>query len=367
MKKIFIAISIAVTMILSSIGVQAVENQSYKGIKNYQSLYKNCNFYDVKNHWAGKSIYKMSILSVIRGEGNNKFYPDRNITKEEALSLLVRLGGLEGEAQKLGENQNDWSQGYIKLAQSKNIIGKEDVKNINELSEREKEKIEENIMKKIDAYAKNDNITEEELENIEKRLREDLEKDYTWRGYATREEIAIWVANLIRLEPIRGQKQQLIYTLKDYKDIKVEDVPIIESVLQKGFMKGNDKGYFNPKKTITRAEMAVVLDNISEKIFKDRGYKLESGFVENVEKYVTPEKDNVSMEIEGVGNYIITLRDEEDQYIKINSKQSSEGDTSGGFIVYKEGHIGYPSMIKENDYINCWINPKNEVIYTEID
>lgn len=354
----------------------------YEGVNNYESLYKNCSFSDLGNHWARKPIIKMSTLSVIRGMGNHKFYPNSKITKEEAIILLVRLMGLEDDSQIIGEklikeidtgkykflsSQDHWVDGYIKVAQSKNIITKKETNEILKLSDIQKESIEDKVGKKMLDYAQDENLTEAQGKNIENSIRQNLERDYTWRKAANREEIALWVGRMLELEPINGEGQQSIYTLRDWKSIRTESIPIIEAVLQKGIMKGNTKGYFRPKDGLTRGEMAAILDKASQKILEKRGYKIIAGTVENIESYVTSEQDIVSTKFIGVKNNVFTISNEDNSYSTITAKESSLDTFDSGFLVYKYGYLRLPKDIRESDYVKYFIDDKGRVIFVEVE
>ncbi|TCO78756.1 S-layer homology domain-containing protein [Marinisporobacter balticus] len=354
----------------------------YEGVSNYESLYKNCSFSDLGNHWAKKPIIKMSALSVIRGMGNNKFYPNATLTKEQAIILLVRFMGLEDEAQVIGQklmkeidtgkyqfasSQDHWVEGYIKIAQSKNIITKKEIDKIVELSDKQKDLIEDKVGEKILAYAQDEDLTEAQVKNIENSIRKNLERDYTWKQGRNREEIALWIGRVLELEPINGEEQQMIYTMKDWKNIETSAIPVIEAVLQKGIMKGNTKGYFRPQASIARGEMAALLDKASENMLKKRGYKIISGTVENVENYVTTEQDIVSTKFIGVENRVITVNNEDDSYSTIIAKKSSCKEFNKGFLVYKYGYLGLPRDIETDDYVKYFINNQGEIIYVEVE
>ncbi|QXM06759.1 S-layer homology domain-containing protein [Crassaminicella indica] len=386
MKQKFFLISIIMTLLLtpllSTYDISYGLGQPFDGIDNYQALYENSSFTDIKTHWARKSIIKMGALSVIRGMGNHRFYPNHAVTKEEALILIVRLMGLEKQAQIIGEKlmkemdtgayrlkvpQDDWLEGYIKVAQSKNIITRAEAKKILELTDEQKDKIEEKLAQKMLVYDQNQNLTNEQIENIEKSIRKNLERSYTWGQAANREEIALWVGRMLKITPINGDIQQRIYTMKDWKSIKTTSIPIIEAILQKGIMTKNSKGYFRPKDTVTRGQMAIILDKASEEILKVRGYKILSGTVEDIEKYVASEKDSITAELYGVENIIFTIHNDDGSYIEITSQKSTNKTLNKGFLVYKYGALGLPKDIQAGDYIKYFINDKGKVVFVEVE
>ncbi|MCT4607137.1 MAG: S-layer homology domain-containing protein [Marinisporobacter sp.] len=386
MRKKFLLVPVIImlllTPLLSTYGVSHALGQSYEGVKNYEALYENSYFTDINNHFARKSIIKMSALSVLRGMGKHKFYPDYKVTKEQAIVFIVRLMGLEEEAQIVGEKlmkeidtgayqfkspQDDWIEGYIKVAQSKNIITREEAKKIVELSDEQKDQIEEKLAEKMLVYDKKKNLTEEQLKNIENSIRENLERSYTWKQAANREEVALWIAKMLEIEPIHGKPQQKIYTIKDWKSIKTTDIPMIEAIVQKGIMNKNSKGYFRPKDSVTRGQIAVILDKASGEILKKQGYKKLSGTVEEVESYVTSEQNGRSMDLYGVENSTFTINNDDGSYTELVANKSDIRDLNKGFLVYKNGMLGLPKNIAAYDYIKYFMNNEGKVVFVEVE
>ena len=64
----------------------------------YSVIYNEVKFSDVQNHWAAADINEMGSRLVISGVGNNKFEPERNITRAEFASIIVRALGLKPES-----------------------------------------------------------------------------------------------------------------------------------------------------------------------------------------------------------------------------------------------------------------------------
>ena len=100
-----------------------------------------------------------------------------------------------------------------------------------------------------------------------------------WQAYATREEVAVWFANALRLSPIYGPEQQYLYNLRDWQSIAVPNQPLIEAVLREGIMQGDNRGYFNPGSRLRRSEMAVMLDAVADRFYNLRDLYAYSGQV----------------------------------------------------------------------------------------
>lgn len=376
MRKI-ISKLIVVTLILALIPItsaqQEVTGESYYGIATYRDTYENINFTDINNHWSKKSILKMSALSIIKGMGEG-FYPDNNLTRDQAIALLVRLMGLETEAQKAGEetiNNNDtgdyvilghddyWARGYIQVAQNQNILTQEEIDKIKTLTPEQEDDIEYTVEEQYEGYLDNENLTADQLDAIFQELQERIENRYSWQRPVNREQVAVWVYRVLKLQPIYGKNQHKIYTLNDYDKLDTKNIPAIEAILQKGIMNGDDRGNFNPNSPMTRGEMAKLLDNIHEGFLLDRGYKIGTGIVNKID---TTTKYKEGEEIE---ERVITISNEDNTLTNIIVEHSTKPLNNKGFVGLKNNDIVFPDGIDVQDYVRYFIDTENRVILLE--
>ncbi|SHH32033.1 S-layer homology domain-containing protein [Tepidibacter thalassicus] len=85
-------------------------------------------FEDVSySYWASKEIEIAKKYNIIQGKGNNMFYPDEVITREEMAAMLYRI--LKGEDISYNKvrvfkdvSSNDWSYGYIMAMNEQGIF-----------------------------------------------------------------------------------------------------------------------------------------------------------------------------------------------------------------------------------------------------
>ncbi len=373
MKKtisIILIISVMFTSFSPSLCAEQTD-VSYEGINVYKSLYDNINFTDIKDHWAKESIYLMSALSIIRGMGNNKFGPEDMLTRKQALALLIRMLGLEENAQKVAMDsvknldtggykifsQSDYfTKGYIDTSLSNNIIIQEELDEINNLTQEEQDKVLAQIEKAMEKYESNTDLSSKQLDNIETLYTQKIENNFAWDVPAKREEVGVWVARVLSLEPINGSAQQMIYTLKDLEDINIKNIPIIEALMQNGIMQGSE-GYFRPKETIKRAEMAKLLQNISEELFINRGYKIYSGIVEDISE------ENQQQDGNNIIEKTFRLKNDNGEIVEIRVCDSDNITNDKGFIIFKQDKLALPSDININDYIKYYIDPDGNVVF----
>lgn len=172
--------------------------------------------------WAQKSIEKMGAMGILSGIGNNKFMPKNNVTQAEAIAMVLKLTGYQKEAEAI-KTQPDyfkgqcdsWSYGYLQLALDKGIIIPEEDGNFNP------------------------------------------------RTPAKRYEIAKYVVRALgkRDEALANMNAALNY--KDAASIPKNAVGYVYVISNMGIMQGANN-QFQPNKSITRAEMAVILDKAED-------------------------------------------------------------------------------------------------------
>lgn len=377
MKKIISKLLI-ITMIIALIPVVSAQEPSggetYYGISTYRDLYQNINFSDIDGHWAKDSILRMSALSIIKGMGK-EFSPNDPLTRDQAIALFIRLMGLEEEAQKLGEetivnedtgghiilrHYDYWAKGYIQEAQNRNILAQEEISYITTLSPEDQNEAEYEIEEAYDFYLDDEDLSYEQLDAIRQELEQRIMSKYSWRKPVDREQVAVWVYRVLNLNPVYGENQHKIYSLKDYEKIETKNVPAIEAVLQKGIMSGDSQGFFNPSSSMTRGEMAKLLDNIYEEFLLNQGYKIGTGVVEKVQ---TSKKSQDGEEIEET---IVTINTDDKALVNIITEKSDNPIYDKGFIGLKDNYPVLPQEIENHDYVKYYISPENEAVFVEV-
>lgn len=82
--------------------VEQIEGQYYARIKSltnsdYAVIWNTVEYGDTISHWASESIHNMGSRLIVNGVGENRFAPDRDITRAEFASIVVRALGLKLE------------------------------------------------------------------------------------------------------------------------------------------------------------------------------------------------------------------------------------------------------------------------------
>lgn len=80
---------------------------------------------DIKGHWAQANIEKMTLAGIVSGYANNAFYPNRSITRAEAVTVITNAFNLSESVNTLSfadVKADHWAYNYIALAVEAGII-----------------------------------------------------------------------------------------------------------------------------------------------------------------------------------------------------------------------------------------------------
>lgn len=174
--------------------------------------------------WAQEEIEFMAQKGVIKGIGGGKFVPNRSAKEIEVIIMLLRLineeEGLDMEADLPddyeGGEYDEWMIPYITLAEEEGILTMEGLKKINPNSAASREEVAMYIMMALDAF---------ELETN---------------------------------DDIEGDLEELF---EDADNVDQEYLEYVHRIRMSNLMIGFN-GKFQPKKAITRAELAVLMNRI---------------------------------------------------------------------------------------------------------
>jgi len=301
-----LAVLLALTFLVTGGPPVAQGAETYSGVSYCDSLLKNASYQDVSGHWAQPSIYRVTALGIVRGEGS-KFRPNNTASREDVLGMLIRLAGLEGEAQRINVDptqetgyQNYWGANYVALAQAMGIITDEERRNTN------------------------------------------------WRAAATREETAYWMARILNYLPVYGQAQQAIYRFDDWKSFSRSRLPYCEAIIAAQIMTGTGNNFY-PQKAITRAELAAVIDKACQVYLTTKGYKTLQGTVGNSSFITGPSVER---------NYYQVVQDDGQSFFMVV-------DSERDFLVYKNRTLGKSGFLNTGDSVKVLVGPQNEILLVE--
>ncbi|KAB3534756.1 S-layer homology domain-containing protein [Alkaliphilus pronyensis] len=358
----FLILLILIAQVLPAIAINDFTSHPvYEGVDNAATQYENLLFTDIENHWGKEAILDAGAQALMRG-GNRLFNPDEDLTYMEALTVLVRAIGLEGEAQEHAETQalpnvqdfivlsvvDEWSRGYLQLAMQNNIVTNQEVNEITNLTPQQADNIQNQVEQRLDAYG--EDITQQERAALERQINQQLELNQ-WNSPISRQEIAMWLARVLQLEPIYGDKMVKVYNFNDWQKIDTEKIAYIEAVLQEDIMSGSENR-FKPNGNLTRAQLAQIMLNVNDQLLETRGITKLEGTVTKIDD-VTQQGKNLK---------IITVENIDGSYNII----SLQPDTGKDLIIQKNSQLQLSNGLYEWDRIQYFINDDDKVFYAKV-
>ncbi len=176
-------------------------------------------FADIDGHWARESIERLYKLGVLNGTGDNKYEPERAVTKAEFTAVLMRTFEVSGnnECNFTDVSEKDWFYSEVAKAASAGVISGFDGK----------------------------------FNPYDVVLREQAAKIITELYY-------------IQIPPLTKAAPSA-----DFKDMDLVSpwaVEYVNACVKYELMNGVSEEYFAPQENITRAQMAVIVKRLVDKI-----------------------------------------------------------------------------------------------------
>lgn len=220
MKKVLVIVLTGMFLVSALAPAALADSRGHEKKEHKVKWEQNLKIKDVKGHWAESVLLEMNAKGFVKGYQDDTFKPSNVVSNLEAVVMLVRSMGLEDEAKEAELTVNvkhakqipAWAAGYVQVAYEKGILTDNDLKSFNP------------------------------------------------NQGAKRVKVALWINRALDLD----QKMECTIVLKfaDNKEIPLDFSDVVKLMVQTGIMKGTPGNCFLPNKSITRAEMAVLLDRI---------------------------------------------------------------------------------------------------------
>jgi hypothetical protein len=174
--------------------------------------------------WARQATDEMAACSVVSGYPDGSYGPYNSVTKLEAVTMLIRMLGLEDQAKAAAEAGVDykmpadlyWGSGYLIMAVQRGMLDEDFV------------------------YLLQPNVP------------------------ATRTEVAMLVFHALKLNPDSSEMQ-----FEDADQVAAEYRDGVAAVVKSGIMQGLPGNIFKPNDEINRAQMAVMMSSIVKLKYAD--------------------------------------------------------------------------------------------------
>lgn len=345
MKKIKLIFLTIIIIIVNTVNIFAITDtniftdtvyNTYEGTEDAKATILNLKFNDINGHWAKEPITKAGAFNMVKGYGKT-YKPNNAVSNQEALAFILRVVGLEEEAQAEGERLKAqapnnsvlsiWSTGYLSLARNMGLIT-------------------------------NAQYTEATNQSQETLPAGAFKRD----ANATREQVATWLVSAINsMEEgyLISNEQQSIYNYSDWQNISSEHINGVEICLDNGIMKGLNNGKFNPKGSLTRAEMAQILANLDEIYNGIFGYTKKTGTVGGIKDNQTNQTGKASLE----RNIYIRTNDGTVDILKYYMESSSSPQAlNKDAVVYNAGSVTGLSGLREGAEIEYIVDDNFKIV-----
>lgn len=357
-KDRMIAIILAIALVTAVIpSLMFGETTAHEGLAGGNDVIKNASFVDVTRDKNVDNILKMAVYSVVREYGSTKYYPASSATRQDILASLVRAIGKQEQAIQEGDaiktqdsnisSTDAYLRGHIQVAKDSGIITDEEIALVSELTQAEIRAIESEVNKIVKSNWKTTLAQKNKLLE-DKKNQKSFEKAF--KSSATREETAIWIARALGLSPVTGEQTMTVYGFNDWKSLKTGDLPYIEAVLRAKYMSGNSSNSFSPKSSISKSEMASILNEITKQNLDKLGYYTGYGEIVNIQNINTSSafgKKNIT-------ETLIQTPEGDSINITINNINQS-------VPVIKNGKVGNQGILEERDVVEYTINNDSKV------
>lgn len=190
----------------------------------YSLVWHPMEFADVANHWSREAVNDMGSRMVVEGTGLNRFEPNRDISRAEFASMLVKGLGLrpqQAQVLKFSDVSADaWYADAIQTAYAYGVLS---------------------------GYA-----------------------DGTYRPEAkiSRQEALILIANAMKITGLSDQLSSVNGALDRYEDrmeVASSAYPAIEACIEAGLVTGRSSATLAPLANMTRAEAAALVQRLLQK------------------------------------------------------------------------------------------------------
>ncbi|OMF09169.1 S-layer homology domain-containing protein, partial [Paenibacillus sp. FSL H7-0331] len=191
----------------------------------YAIVWHPVTFKDLENHWAKEAVNDMGSRMVINGVSNDTFAPDQNITRAEFAAMIVRALGLKadnGLSPFKDVQSSAWYNGYVNTALNGSIVTGFD----------------------NGTFAPEDKIT--------------------------REQAMMMIANAMKITGLQVNLQaqeagQLLSKFDDGNLAAEWARASIANCLDAGIVTGRNGNQLEPKESISRAEVAILVQRLLQK------------------------------------------------------------------------------------------------------
>ncbi|MDR1642381.1 MAG: S-layer homology domain-containing protein [Clostridiales bacterium] len=313
----------------------------YTGRPEAKDMISALDFSDVPGaHWAKDAITRAGALNIAKGY-DKEYRPGSPASNEDVLAFILRMLNMEPQAHAAGvalESQIQdsstldlWTLGYLSLASQQGFITPAEFTN---------------------ALIQDQAILDPSI-------------DFVRGAPAPRERIASWLAHAFgsSYTPL-GRTEQVIYSLSDWQSISPELVPVVEASLANGAMSADPSGRFNPRGSISRAELADIAKRLDKILLSTLGATKKAGTVSDF-------KDSQTSGTLGQGvtrDLYVRVSDGSVDVLRYTMDRPLSGQPSElDAVVLREGQVQGLGELREGDKIEYIVRDSDKkILYAQV-
>lgn len=277
------------------------------GAAKAKDIISNSYYTDISGTYGHRSIVKMAAFEVVKQYGDKKYYPSQAITGYEALGMLVRLRGNEANVMQrvYAQTGSSTTPDKMKLIMNQEYLTEAQILGI---------------------------IDDKEILNLNQTV--------------TKEKIAVWISRAISKSP--NNLPTTVFTYSDWATVTPVYRALIEDLTTDGIIKLRNDGSFGPKTTVSRGEMAVILDAAYETQYAARGIASGFGLVIGIKPEKVYDNGNV------INRNTITVKNTDGTVTKLVSETHSKLGKQLDYVTYKNAIVSNNANIAMGDEIEYY-------------
>ncbi|MCH4887069.1 S-layer homology domain-containing protein [Acidaminobacter sp. JC074] len=303
---------------LTGMGVDDTNSTEIDAYKKGYAAYVNAYFIDSQQTTYSRDIGRMGALGIVHKKGDMNFNAGNSITKQDLVEYLVRMSGREGQVM----------QGVINQAGG---MGDAAVENLTKQAY-------------VDDAIGQGLITAEEAFG----LNQPVDKETT----------AVWIARMLGLQATL-QNTDNIYSFGDWPAITPSNRGLVETMITEQIMAVDNDGNFNPKREITRGEVAYILNSTIDRMYGALGVTSNVGLVIGEKTSNVQETGNI------IDEKRFVVRNMDGTLTTIVTKDNKSNNARNDFVLFKNGIVNLSKALKTGDQIEYLIRD-GEVIFAEV-
>ena len=281
-------------------------------------LYSNTYFFDTQKSIFSRDVSRLGALGIIHKENDMNFYPEETMTRQSYLEHMVRLVGQEAQV-----IEDTFTQG---AGMNQDAL----------------QRLSQDLY--IEAAINAGIVTAAESRNLFNPI--------------TKEDGALWLSRALGLQGT-FQNAENLYSFSDWQSIVPEARGLIETLVSDQIMTVDGDGNFNPKRTLTRGEVANILNNAADSQFDNLGVTEQVGLV------IGKSKETETITGGTINRETFTIRNLDGTLSTLTTSINKKTGERDEFVLYKNGITTISKYLEVGHQI-AYLIRDDQVFFAEV-